>query len=349
MSPRLKRILAWVGYPLFYLLVLLLFTYVTFPYDRVKDRIVAEYNATQPTDGMRLEIDDLDGYWLSGVEVEGVRLVGPKPEPDAEGKTPPRKEIEIAEAHARASILRWIIGVTHVAFAATAFDGELEGVYAKDGEGVTGNIELDAVDVGKMPYVIDVLGLPMKGAMSGTMEMVVPEGKYAKADGKIDITISGLEVGDGKAKVLDTIALPRLRAGEVVLQAESTAGRFKIDKFEAKGPDFELIADGKIRLRDPVKSSVAELNLRFKFTDAYKSKNDLTKALFGDGGKGPALFEMHPKVKRAKRSDGFYGWRLAGPLSKLDFQPAAMAAGRPGRSTRRPMRGFTPPKSKKKK
>jgi hypothetical protein len=39
----------------------------------------------------------------------------------------------------------------------------------------------------------------------------------------------------------------------------------------------------------------------------------------------PALFELDPKMKQAKRSDGFYGLHLHGPLSRLDFDPAPYA------------------------
>jgi hypothetical protein len=55
----------------------------------------------------------------------------------------------------------------------------------------------------------------------------------------------------------------------------------------------------------------------------------VTKSLFGAHGSNvPALFELaDPKIKQAKRGDGFYGWTLRGPLSRLEFIPAGGAAG----------------------
>lgn len=38
MSPRLKKILKALGYPVFYLAVFSIFLIVTFPYDRLKER-----------------------------------------------------------------------------------------------------------------------------------------------------------------------------------------------------------------------------------------------------------------------------------------------------------------------
>ena len=43
----------------------------------------------------------------------------------------------------------------------------------------------------------------------------------------------------------------------------------------------------------------------------------------------PAVFDLAPKVKQSKRSDGFYGWHMHGPLSRADFEPAPLAGGFP--------------------
>jgi type II secretion system protein N len=74
----------FVLYPTFYFVVLLGSIYVTFPWERVKDRIEGEFQKTQAAKGAeawRLEIGSLDGYWLTGVELQGAKIVIP---PDAE-------------------------------------------------------------------------------------------------------------------------------------------------------------------------------------------------------------------------------------------------------------------------
>lgn len=331
MSPRQKQILRWVGYPLFYIVALLVFAYATFPYERVRDRIVSDYNAGQSPDSHRLEIEELDGYWLSGIEVENAALVPPatsKPKASgADGGAPKAKRTEIDQAYARASILRYIVGTLHVSFGAVMGEGDLEGYYSENDDGQEIHAELDAVDVGGLPYVSGVVGgLPLAGEMTGTIDLTLPESEFAQATGDIDLSIFGLSVGDGKTKVegAPLPALPKLRAGDLKLEATAEEGRVQVKKLESKGPDLELIADGKLRLRDPLDTSLAELNVRFRFTDAYKSKNDITKGLFGKQG----LFDLDPKVKRAKRADGFYGWRMTGPLSNLSFQPSKMTSKR---------------------
>jgi hypothetical protein len=71
--------------------------------------------------------------------------------------------------------------------------------------------------------------------------------------------------------------------------------------------------------------SISDLYVRFKFTDAYKGKNDITKGLFGTpGSSAPALFELaDPKIKQSKRTDNFYGWHMVGMVSTPRFDPFA--------------------------
>jgi type II secretion system protein N len=355
MSPRVKKILRGLGYASFYLFCLVLFAYLTFPYDRLKNRITAEFNARQLGGaGTRLELEDLDGYWLSGIEAEGVRLVPlaattaePSAAPanaEAEGEAAAEKSkiLTIDEAHARVSILRWVFGTTHVSFGADAFGGEVSGYTSDSGDVQKLYVETETVNVAGVPLLEGLVGLPIGGQLDGIIDLTLPEGKLAQAEGQIGLTIASVTVGDGKAKIRDTIALPKLDAGQLVLELEATEGRLEVKKLTAEGPDLELVADGRIRLRDPFESSLVEMSLRFKFTDRYTSKNDMTRGLFGTPGSNvPGVFDLDPKNRRAKRPDGFYSWRVTGPISHLTFEPAPMAGGVPGAGSR-PMRGFSP-------
>ena len=343
MSPRLKKWLVRLGYPAFYFMALLTFLYLTFPFDRLKDRLVAEFNSNLRSGDAQLHIDSLDSYWLSGVEAEGVRLSKPAPPATSANPKPKAQETRIDQLQVRTSLLPLLVGTIHVAFSAKALGGEVEG-HTSDADGNrTLAVEVENLDVGQVSLVSEVVGLPMKGALSGKVDLVLPEGKLSKADGSIELTISNLSVGDGKAKLKDTLALPKLQAGNVELRAEATKGQLTIDKLNAKGKDLELVSSGRIRLRDSFDSSIMELNLRFRFADAYKEKNDTTKGLFGSkGSKAPALFDLDPKNRRAKRPDGFYAWRASGPVSRIQFNPAGGAAAVGGRGSPRPKLGGFP-------
>ncbi len=327
MSPRQRKILIGVGYGSFYWFMLLVFFYFTFPYDRLRERLVHDFNARQTgPDAMRLEIDKIGSYWLSGVEADGMRLISTPP-PDPSGKPAKPKVTTVEQAHARLSLFALLFGKRVVSFGAKAFGGGLDGsVTDSDAERVV-DVTMDGLDLGQTPVLAGLLGLPVAGKLSGSANLITPEARLSKAEGKVSMKLSGLSVGDGKAKIRDIIALPKLDAGELTLEADVKSGQVTVTELAAHGPDLELDATGTIRLRDQPDQSLLSVNAEFKFTDHYMNKDDMTKALFGPTG----VFDLDPKNKRAKRADGFYGWRVGGTLSNPTFfpNPTAVAPKRP--------------------
>ena len=344
LNPRYLRIARWVGYPLAYLLALITFAYLTFPFERLKDRVVAEFNAAQAdASGMRLEIDDVSWYFLTGVEAQGVRLISPPPATDSEGKPDRPQVFEIDDVSVHYSLWAHLTGGLRISFAMEAGGGELSGyVSDEDGSRIV-SLQFDQMGISGIPFVAGAVGLPLSGALSGTVELVLPEAKLSKGNGSAQLAIVGLAVGDGKAKIRDTIALPRLDAGQLELALTVKDGHVKVEKLTASGPDLELASDGRIRLRDPLGTSRADLSLSFKFSDRYKTQNDMTKGLFGDPGSNiKGAFDLDPKNQQALRPDGFYAWRVTGPLAKLALQPARAAPGAAKSATSRSARRTRP-------
>jgi len=340
MSPRLRRGLELAGYAAFYLFALLVFAYVTFPYERLRDRIVQEFNQRQTgPDALRLELDELDSYWLSGVEAEGIRLISPPkpstaaPEAGAVVQTPTAMSID--SAHARVGMFGLLFGNINLTFGADAFGGSISGRTSESDGAREVELDLDELSLAEAPLLGSAVGLPVAGTVSGRLEFVLPEGKLAKGDGVISLKGTDLSVGDGKAKIRETIALPKIEAGELTIEGQATAGQLKIETLSAKGPDLELESEGSVRLRDPMPTSVLNLTARFRFTERYTGKNEMTRALFGTPGSSmPGLFDLDPKNKRAKRGDGFYGWRASGALSQPTFTPYAAGVAAPAKAPR---------------
>lgn len=335
MKARTKRWLSWSGYPAAYLVMLIGFARCTFPYDTMRDRIVSEFNSREQTSGMRLSIADLSGYWLSGVEAEGVKLSkvdAPRTQSvsdQSESRDAAQPQVTTIDSmHASISLLRLIFGTTQVNFGLEAQGGEMSGDVESSADEQALEATLDRVALTSVPMLPDIIGLPVKGTIAGHVDLLLPERKTSKAEGKLNLTIDGVSAGDGKAKILNTIALPTLNVGKVTLAATVTGGRLKIDTMSAKGSDLDLEIQGNVRLRDPVVTSIMDLSLRFKFSDGYKNKNDVTRGLFGAPGSSvPGAFDFNDKVRRAKRDDGYYGWRIIGTLQHPLFEPSPGAAG----------------------
>jgi type II secretion system protein N len=348
---RFFRILKFLAYPALYMTCLILFFYLTFPWNRLKDRIVAEIGirAQKPKSAIqRVEIDDLDSYWFTGVEAKGVRIYLP-PSDDA-GTTqdkPTESVIKVDELHARLQILPLFLGRVRVKFWAHAFNGDINGMVPVGASSGPVEVQLDSVDLSYVDIIKDTIGIPIKGIATGKLELAAEGGKFSKASGMLDLAINGVAVGDGKSKIKNQIALPEAKLGDLIITAEAKDGALKITKFEANGTDIELAGDGKVNVREPAGSSVADLYVRFKFTDAYRNKSDLTKTLLGAPGSSiPSLFEMaDPRIKRSKRADGFFGWHIHGALGRLKFDPSATDGGGAAKSRGKSDSPFTTKKS----
>jgi type II secretion system protein N len=332
MTPRLKKWLTWTGYPLAYICLLAFFARLTFPFERLRDRLVGEFNAQQAPSA-RLRIGEMSGYWLAGVEASKIELTQiPKDKPAQATTESKPKTTLVDSAHVSVSLIRALFGTTAISFGAAAFGGELSGNVANSSSEQTYDLDLDKLDVGQVPFLDELVGLPMKGTLAGETELTLPERSWSKCEGKVEFTFGGLRVGDGKAKVLNAIALPEINVGSIDFSATATAGRLKVDKFVAKGSDLDLGVDGNIRFRDPLGTSLLDLSLKFKFSDKYRNKNDTTRALLGaPGSTSPALFELTPQVQRSKRPDGYYGWHIGGTLDHPTFDPSATSSASPAR------------------
>src|SRR5262245_21033065 len=116
--------------------------------------------------------------------------------------------------------------------------------------------------------ITQTLGVPIKGTMSGKLVLNAPDGKFNKSNGTLDLTIAGVVASDGKTKIQGLIELPPAKLGDLALSAEAKDGVLKVTKLAATGADVELVGDGRITLKEPASDALADLYLRFKFTDA---------------------------------------------------------------------------------
>ncbi|HMJ53227.1 MAG TPA: type II secretion system protein GspN [Polyangiaceae bacterium] len=340
LPPRVKRILVASAYPFFYLFCLLIFAYLTFPYERLKERLLVEFETPKAGKGsaQHLEIDAIGPYWLSGLSLKGIRVITPR-SPGAEGDLPPSK-LSIDEAHVRVSVFQLLIGRITLWFGGKAFGGTIDGWTRTNSDGRVLEVAVENVDIGQIDAIGDLAsGLPLAGTLKGKLAWALPEQKLAKATGTVSFSIADLTAGDGKTKIAGKLALPKLNVGVFELEAEAKEGTLKVDKLGAQGQDIDLVGEGKISLRDPFADGLADLYLRFRFADGYKGKNEMTKSLFGaPGSSAPALFELaDPRIRTSKRPDGFYGWHMTGAMKDPRFEPsptggsgASPSPGKPG-------------------
>ncbi|MBX3191226.1 MAG: type II secretion system protein GspN [Labilithrix sp.] len=328
MKERLRRWGARIVYPLFYLFCLIVFFSWTFPYEKLKERIVTTFNASQRSSAnpQELQIEELDSSWLTGIKAKGVKLISPSADPSK-----PATEIKIDEARARISLTSLLIGNKDVSFRIDAFEGTIKGSFEDTGKERNVEVNFDGVDMGKIDAIAANVGFPLEGKLFGTLKLNLPEGKASKGNGNVNLEIRDMFAGNAKELTVKTplgpFTLPRLKVGTFSVVGEAKDGTLKISKAAASGGDVDVNGDGRVQLREVATEAHLDVNLKFKINDAYRNKNEKTKMLFGaPGSKDKPMLEMDPRMAKSKSSDGYYGLKIGGTLARPDPQPAGGAS-----------------------
>jgi len=327
-----ERIISVVGYGAFFWFMFWLFAYWTFPYDRLAAFITDK--VAESGSGYTLEIGSLSPHWLTGVELEEVKvqksaaatLAAPT---DDKGKPLPTPALRIDQAHARIGLLGLLFGSRSLSFDAEIGDGEIEGRYKESSDEKHIEATIENVDMAKLGLLESFVTLPMKGNMNGEIDLTLGE-VPAKTSGSVKIDVKNLTIGDGKAKFklgsMGGLTIDPIAAGEVNLLVDVKEGVGNIKKLTTSGPDLKLEGSGDIRFAQPIARSRLGVLMKLKLTDTYKNKTARTKTMF-------SLLEGSsvPQVAAAKTADGAYQLRLGGTLKSVRALPAGQQSlGAPG-------------------
>jgi type II secretion system protein N len=331
---RIKVNRTWLtygGYTAFFLACFVLFALVGFPYDRLARFLEQEVARVWPaaTPGgapTRLTIGDIGPTFGLGVELENVRIEQDPPQP---GRMPVAIALDALAIHP--SFVSLVAGHHKVGFDATVGDGSVEGTFVASDTGWALDAELDTVDFAKLGLG-GVLGVPVAGTASGRVRWA--GGEEASSDeGEVTLQVDGLVLGDGKAKMPvpgmgQGLTVEPIKAGKLDLRIAIHQGIAAIEKCEANGEDIELRAGGSVRIGHPFARSRVDATIEWKFADAYKKRNDRTRAVF-------ELMEANPLLKRATGADGTMRFALSGTPQTLNSRPAGAVGAASTRPARR--------------
>ncbi|MGZ3419265.1 MAG: type II secretion system protein GspN [Polyangiales bacterium] len=348
---KLRTYGPWVGYASFFFFALLVFIYWSFPYDRVRDRIIAEFEHSQKsTPGAPkqvLSIGRLEPSWFTGVVLKDVTLTSYPADPS---KNP--SILRADEIRARVSFGSLFSAAKDVTFSIKGLGGTIDGSITHK---LTANptpsagkaagpkydrtikMDLDNVALGELTPVRDAIGTAVGGTLKGSIDITYGETRIDKANGTIALEVENFWVSDGKTPFKvpalkavfgsEDITLPQIYIGNLPVQIAVKNGVARIEKMEGKGKDLDLSAGGQITLRENAADSDMNLTLQFKFNDQYKKKGDSTAGLL-------LLLDSEPKLRASKRPDGFYALRVVGLLGG---SPQVLPASGTGSSMSMPM------------
>ena len=294
------QILKWMGYPMFFFLCFAFFAYQTFPYERLAARLVQEAQAL----GYEIEIIDLTNSGLTGLTFENLRLVLP-----SEGEDSPALDVIFDELTVSTSLFSLVSDTKSYSFDAELAGGEADGDLVLGPDTMDVDAELDDINLEALPALRKFTKVPLAGTLNGEVALDMPS-EVAESTGSIEITIEGLNIGDGKSKLeipgWGGLTLDKADAGNLELVATIEEGSAKIERATSHGKDLELDVLGNVRLLRPLKRSELNVMLRVKIQEAYKERSAKVATMLELASSG---------LKAAQTADGAIQYTVAGSFA----------------------------------
>ncbi|MBV8760910.1 MAG: type II secretion system protein GspN [Deltaproteobacteria bacterium] len=356
LSPRVRKILRYAGIVVFALIVFIEALQLSFPYNRIKDKVVE-----QLADKYDIQIGEVERGIVPGrVYFNDVNIRTRQTKPDDIVTTMLIKRLEVD-----VGILPLLGKTLRVDIEAKIGTGTLQARVALKGWGKDGfkvSATGDNLPGTGLPMRA-IVGLPVSGKINFSASLDLPNdhpkaGKptpnWPKAEGAFALACpSGCTVGDGKTKLKPLIknASQQAMVGEgidfgkvdidsLVARAEIKNGKLDVTKFDVQSKDGEVHVDYSMTLDKDFGNSVVAGCLRFKGSKLLEQKEPKTFAALQTTGaelRSDGLFhirltdrfsmmkrlnmECGPNVKNATNGENFGGTPGAAAPPRLTVMP----------------------------
>lgn len=310
-GPRTRKVLRIVGYILFALLTFLFALQLTFPYDRVKDRVLLELGKKYD-----VSIGAVDRGIIPGrMTFKNIILKTRPSQKDVDKAETIEDEKERKKALALLvtsfyveslevdlGLLALISGKASLDIEATIGSGTISGNITI-GKGGT-SIDLEGEDLaGDRLPMREMVGLPISGDLEFSFVLDLPNRKnkankvaasWKHAEGAISFACpANCVVGDGKTKLKmkvkkqsqeafqgDGVKFGKVNIDSLVAKVEIGKGNLELTKFETKSADGELHVDYQMALEQTLDESAVNGCLRFAGSEVLRKREPDTHSAF---------------------------------------------------------------------
>lgn len=331
-----KKLLKWIGYPLLALFTFVIALHVTFPYNRVKGKVIESLN-----DKYDVSIAEVEPTFLPGGIIFTKIVLQTRPDDPKEKPT----TIIIDKLRVDAGLLAMIAGRVDLDILAEIGAGKIEGNIEVSSGGMATHLSTSSLPLETVPGLKSAIGLPMAGGLDAKVSINLPNNKWSKAHGEITLECPGCTIGDGKTKIsppkrkrrgrfrrrrrgfpIDPnagLTVPKLALGDTSAVITIEDGIGTIETFSGKSKDGEMKIEGKLRFSDPFKKSKLPGCFHFKLSDALKKRE-------------PNFGNIMAFLDVSADKDGWGHMKMVGYLPQLSFRPVKNCV--PGQSLRRKRR-----------
>lgn len=288
MRAQLRKYGKYIGYGLFTLLFILYFSFLTFPYDQIKDRYLA-----QQTQGLPYEvsIDNIEATPFLWIRATGVDLIQAKQNERA-------SVLKLREVRLRPSLFRLLTGKLAVRIKASLYGGKIKGRAKKGKDTVDVSLDWKNIALERLPLQARMPEAQLEGRLNGEMDlrMRVQGNRLVPGDGTLKARLSG-----GSAKNLQFRGFPLPSLGEINGQGEITLGqnRATVESLSLSADLLTVSLEGKADFA----RSVLDLKGKVKLSGSLASQYQ----------------PMLAGILRKQDKDGFYIFSIRGPMGSPRF------------------------------
>jgi type II secretion system protein N len=346
-----SRLLKIMSYSTFFSFAFTVSLYLTFPMDAVKGKIITAMEEAlgkgkqgrYGTDPI-VSFSSIDLWRFSGVAFERLSLQMGSRDPD------PGPTVDFDELRLRVGLLSLLSDAPEVSFDAILYDGELEGdvTVSATGEVRKIGLELEEVNIGKMPLLLNSSGVPTSGNVNGSVNLHLGKKPSKDAKGNIDLVVAGLSLGPGELELpipgmSGGLTIPSIGMGDLTLKTEVIAGKAEKGTLAMNGKDFQAELKPALFFNDRIGRSRVSGDGWFSISEKFLK----------DNGKFETLISFASPLKKAKDGEGRYHFNLKGTLSSPSAKLSRPKKGKSSLGKKKPRkrpkrRGSKAKKGKKK-
>ncbi len=256
-----------------------IFLYWSFPYDRLKNRLVTQAQRVLGS-GLQLEVETLQPNWVTGLELTHVTLRS-----TTDTKAPP-----LLAANAillRASIFSALFGHPWAHFRVELAQGLIEGSAQQQDEGVQITLAFSDVALHQFGVIHELTGLRLEGRVDGESALLVNSAQFKQSHGTINLQLTDWKIAKQSQIKLGPLGAIDLKEKEYLLthgdgsaiDVEIDGGKAEVTNCTLKGGDLQLDIKGQAFLEQQF--ALMRLNLKGKVGFSDSLRQLVPVAMFG--------------------------------------------------------------------
>jgi type II secretion system protein N len=262
-------IMQTLAYTLYGLAAFLVFFYVMFPYDLLRQRIVAQF----PRQDLQLTIAKLRPDFPPGIEFQQIRLLTPQ-------AASARALAHIESLQAQPNFFALATRVLDFQLAARLYSGQLAGNVRADMANGTSPWELQAhfsdLQVEQHPLAQKENTAFLRGRLNGDITATLDSDGLLQ-QGVVNLRMQPLVFVGNEGLQLP---LPReITCDSLQSQLQLKAGQWQLVSFNCRGDDLTINARGTIQWQQPLRDSALELHVQMRSEATFKQEIDLIGTL----------------------------------------------------------------------